>query len=315
MSDRPAVSRRPLFDDPTVALSSLAFTVDPGRAAGDPERTVRLLRLARAAGVTTFDVVGVANPRLAETVLARAFPTGDPELVILTEAPGAEGRLHATTAPRPGEGPPSDRNRPGPRAEPPGFRRLYESGSPATPRPGAPLGPSSRAAAPPPNAPTAFRCASLADVDLARGSPPPWLFAGTFSLLEHDHPFAAAERCRGRAFAWIARDVLAGGRLDGSRFAPPLTAFGAATPPSLRELEVDLARLAPLGFLARAGQRTLGQAALRYVVDLPWVATACLPLPDPRRWEEVLGFTGSPPLEPAERERLAVLAGPRGGTP
>ncbi len=307
------VPRRPLFPGSEVAVSAITLEVDPGP--NDPDRLVRQLRLARAAGVTTFDTVGAAQPGLAETLLARAFPRPDPELVVLARPPEGNDRSR-TTSPFAPTGRPRSRLEPvGTNRLDPGFLRLYET---------APVGrPAAGGSATPPGAspddrrtgPAVVHCATDRDVDLALGGPPPWLLSGTFNLLESELPMAAARRAGGGAFGWVARDVLAGGRLDGSRFALSPFGVGPAAPLPVREVERELARIAPLGFLAWAGRRTLAQAALHFVLDLPWVATACVPVPDPRRWEELAGFSRAPALEPAEREVLARRSSAREGTP
>ena len=306
-----AIGRRPPFPGAPFELSALTLTVRATGAPGDGEATVGLLRRAREAGVTTFDTVDCPDDTLAEAWIARAFPQGDPAIVVLARG-GAEGarptasRALARGAPvaafaeagRPrGEGGPPHR-----------FRHLYEvdtsdpgSSDPPSEARGAPTGAG-------PSEPVVRRCRSLEEVVEASRRPPPRILSGSYSLLEQALA-AAAERAIGaHGFAWVARDPLAGGRLDGSRFASASTGAWAAGPRTLRDLEVDFEAVARLGFLAKPRRRTLAQAALHFVLGQPWIATACLPVPAPERWAEILGFGSSPALDESERLRAEDLS-------
>lgn len=293
-------------------LSVLTLTVPVPPRWNERDEAVATLRRARSAGITTFDTVDCAEPALAEGLLSLAFPDPDPALVVLTD--------RRTIAPRSSPLPPSRPGWPGslgptgpvPRTASalPSFHRVYEV-DPAGPPPG-PRGrdPSAATIGSSPLGPVIVRCQRGADLRRStRGPGPRWL-SGPFSILDGRVALAARDAYGPDGLRWVARDPFAGGRLDGSRFAAAVVDRPAYHPRSVRELESEFAPVARLSFLARPRRRTLAQAALRYLADLPWVATVVVPPPTPERWEEIVGFLSSPPLEPGERARVERLAAP-----
>jgi len=267
---------------------------------------VGALRRAREAGITTFDTVGSPDPELAEGLLARAFPEGDPSIVVLAPlGPGPTGTPAgipaASLSLAPGFRPPFlARDGPPTQAR---FRRLLEAELPGAAGPA--LGSTDPVAEP-----TVVRCHSIEDVTAASRRPVPRLLSGPCSLLDPSVALAAEQQLGPSGFAWIARDPFAGGRLDGSRFARASLSARSGSPATLRELETEFAPVARFAFLALPRRRTLAQAALHFVADRPWVGTTVLPMPPPERWEEFVGFRSAPPLDDGERARVAALIGP-----
>jgi len=112
---------------------------------------------------------------------------------------------------------------------------------------------------------------------------------------------------------FFARDPLAGGRLDGTRFERTVADRGpAARPPSLRELEREFAPVLSLGFLSEGRGRTLAQAALAFVLYWPWVCSAVVPLPRVERLRELADAMSRPPLAEVEIARLLSAERPAG---
>ena len=295
-------------------LSALALTVNSRTWGKDESGAVEALRRARALGITTFDTVDSPDRSLAEVCLARAFPRGDPSIVVLTPMGAEPPRPMVSTAiERRAPRAPNLRADLAPQhgATHDLFRRLYEVDLPEA----GPFGPPSSPAAPA-SGPArveeivVLRCRSPEDIAEASRRSPPWVLSGTFSLLDRTLSDAAS-RVLGAGFTWIARDTFAGGRLDGSRFVPPTPGTWRTAPRSLRDLEAEVGTITRLDFLARSKRRTLAQAALHFVHGHPWVATMCIPIPAPERWNEILGFGSSPPLEEEERARADALAGAR----
>ncbi|HTT16525.1 MAG TPA: aldo/keto reductase [Thermoplasmata archaeon] len=297
------VRRRRPFAGTPIVLSELAFRVAPSDPTDSPGMIVELLRRARRAGVTTFDAVDVPDPPLAELLLARAFPTGDPDVVVIGPGPRAEATGRPAgwgrTPQLPPRPPVFDVASP---AASPSFVRLVPQGA-ADPGVKLPAGADRAGLAPLALIP----CSTPEEVAAAALRAGPKLLVGALSLLDQ-RLLRAAERASGTGdVGWVARDPFAGGRLDGRRFLPSgAPAHGA--PPTLRQLDADFAPVARLSFLARTGQRTLAQAALRFLLERPWVATVCLPLPTPDRWQEIVGFRSSPGLDEEELRRAEGTA-------
>ncbi len=138
------------------------------------------------------------------------------------------------------------------------------------------------------------RFASVADV--------PKFASGTLSLLEQG---ARPEVVLG-GIPFLARNVLAGGRLAGlgpSSGPSPERAPGGPLP--IRTLAEEMAPVLRLGFLAIRGRRTLGQAAIRWVLDQPGVDAALVSIPPPERLAELAGWEETPPLTIEEAHRVS----------
>jgi len=305
MAPEPERARRSAPSALSRLTLSLAGTVRPAEAA----LLVAQVRRARAAGVTSFDLVEAADPLVARTLLAQAFPEGDDAVVVIAPLgarhdPAPAARAPSGRAPAPGlsitELPTP--TRPGPR----GLATVYES---TAERPGVlpPPSPGETGARAVPAG--LLRCRSVDDLDRVAPSPAEVWLSGSYSLIEPGLVEAADRRLRGR-FRWLARDPFAGGRLDGSRFLGAGSVPAGAPVRTVRELASEFAPVARFGFLALPRRRTLAQAALWYALDRPEVVSVCVPLPSPERWEELLGFARSPPLTEAERERIRELSVP-----
>ena len=299
--------RRPLPASP-FELSILTLQLGPVRGPAGVGPLRAAVRRARAAGITTFDLTEGPEPAVAESILREAFPPGDAEVVvILPEGPSvpraATGAGLETAPPLlPGAGRPGETG---------SFPRLYEV------RPRAASGPRGFEPAVPPSR-RVIRCRTAEEAEAISGVPGPLLAAGPLSLLQHDLANAVDAGRDPTSFAWIARDPFAGGRLDGSRFAVPRFAGGPVpAPATVRQLGSELESVLPFAFLARPGQRTLAQAAIRFPLARRYVASVVIPVPAPERWEEIVGFAASPALSDDEVARAARVtraapAGPAG---
>lgn len=298
------------------ALSALAVAVDPP-AVAPPSLDAQLstlLQRARERGVTTFDLADARFPARAERLLSRAFPIPDPDLGVIVGR--SKESLAAEGASRDGSAPARD----------------LETASRAS------LEASRRRLAPLPISVVEWRPdlpASSDTRDEANGLPPlagsaegpqwavrlalPWMdqpapehatavFGGELSLLDH-RVIPWFESRSTSSPAWlIARNVFSNGRLDGSRFAAVSSLAGPGMGPvDVRRLHSEFDPVLSLGFLTEGRRRTMAQAALHFVLGWPWVVTAVVPLPDPHRMDEILGFAASPPLSDEEKRRLDLV--------
>ncbi len=134
--------------------------------------------------------------------------------------------------------------------------------------------------------------------------PAPAALSGEVSLL--DRQWAAFLRRTERTAWFFARDPMAGGRLDGTRWDHSLSATrGRGVPIPLRHLQEEVAPVLELGFLTDGRRRTLAQAALQYVAGLPGVASVLVPVPPADRLSELLEFANAPALSSAEIDRIS----------
>jgi aryl-alcohol dehydrogenase-like predicted oxidoreductase len=154
------------------------------------------------------------------------------------------------------------------------------------------------------------RCRSSEEARGVREAPGtrPDLLAGPISLLRRELVGEIAAGRGEHALPWLARDPFAGGRLDGSWFEKALVSPPSIGPRPVRELETEFGPVARLRFLVLGGSRSLAQAAVRYVLDLPGVSWTSVPLPRVERWEEILRYDRSPPLDERDRAALDALA-------
>jgi aryl-alcohol dehydrogenase-like predicted oxidoreductase len=317
MSNRsePFVEPRPV-PGANRTFSALTISVDPPAVAppSADARTVALLRQARDHGVTTFDVADARFPARAERLIATAFPSPDPDVAVIV------GRSVESLA----------RERT-PRGEPLAAENLGNALEES-------LGQSRRRLAPARVAVVEWRPdidGSSGDIS-ATGAPPPagaeakdllWavylsspptalprtgrtpsLFTGELSLLDREVVPLFDPAIGTTDAGLIVRNPFADGRLDGSRFAATgMLAGPRAGPVELRRFQAEFDSVLALGFLTKDRRRTLAQAALRFVLDFPWVATSVIPLPTPERFEEILSFGASPPLSEDELAKLGFV--------
>jgi len=291
------------------ALSRLTLSLVGSVRPADVGSIVARLRRARAEGVTSFDLVEAADPALARSLLARAFPEGDSAVVVIAPfesrhdpAPGSRAPSSRIPAPALAVGEDLAPRRSGA----PEFATVYESTRGGGMTTGMPAR-SDRAGRSPPGRPEILRCDSVDDLAGVPTAPSQVWVSGSHSLLEPGLLEAASLRLGGGRLRWLGRDPFAGGRLDGSRFLSAGSMSAGVPVRTVRELESEFAPVARFGFLALPRRRTLAQAALWYALDRPEVVSVCLPLPPPERWEELLGFSRSPPLTEVERERIREL--------
>ncbi len=294
---------------------SLDLADVPVSSAHDRAVAVAELRRARAVGVTTFDLVNAHDPPVLERLLSEAFPSDDPDLVAILGVRGFGRGPASRSAP---ERPPltgesvsaalrtslaeslerlgRDRKvvvdwRPRRGSLPseavvPDLLRLRDEGVILDVAFGIDT-------AVPGSTGTAGAGSGLASVVL--------------TLIETDALGRAEPRFLPPPY-WIARDVFAGGRLDGSALQGFAGRPGpGAGPHGIRDLQEAFEPVLRLGFLTKERPRTMAQSALRFVLGWPWVVTASVPMPPPERFEEILGYAASPPLERAEIARVLAL--------
>ena len=310
-SSPPIASRRP----PGVAYTLSELTLHVGPVLGGPPGAATLaapwLRRARSRGVTTFDLSEAAFPSLAEERFAEIFPESDPALTVVLPVASLErpagpegGRPIAPSAPvdlaraldeaRSRLGPPrrlilewsSDGDPPrNPGSVPPELRALRDTGELLD---------------------VAVRLPRSIDaIPVGTG-----LCSGSLSLLDSRVVRVVANSPTPGLFAFLARGVFAGGALDGSIWSEPRPGIGGvARPPTVAQLHERLDPVLALAPLARPRQRTLAQAALRFVLRWPWVASAVVPLPPPERFAAIL--ESGLGLELTDGEVAGILAGAR----
>ena len=111
---------------------------------------------------------------------------------------------------------------------------------------------------------------------------------------------------RKRGVGVLAREPLANGFLTG-KYGPDAQFLEcdirAALPPEYVRAMAETA--GRLDFLRRDGTRTPAQAALRFVLDEPLVASVVVGAKTPAQVEENVGAVGIPPIDIEERERIA----------
>jgi len=310
----PRIARRTVPGTP-VTLSVVSVSLDPPAVAppAADARSVALLRRAREVGVTTFDVARARFPARAERLIATAFPSSDPDLVVIV------GRsIESLAAER------------GPTDEPGHGGSLAEALQSS-------LEQSRRRLAPVP--------LSVLEWDMGNGGGTtggdahPWallvpdtyrppliralrvrpelsalptlpdsaqLYSGEFSLLDEGvAPLFDSGPPRPEA-GLIAHNPFGDGRLDGTRFAArSVPGEPGQGPVDVRRLHAEFDPVLRLGFLTEDRRRTLAQAALHFVLRWPWVATCVIPLPAPERFDEILGYGSTPPLTDEELTRLS----------
>ncbi len=104
----------------------------------------------------------------------------------------------------------------------------------------------------------------------------------------------------------LAREPLANGFLSGRYRADSEWTNGDIRAALPREYIAAMTETAGrLDFLRRGGERTLAQAALRFVLDDPRVASVVVGAKTPAQVEENIGVADVPPIDAAERERVA----------
>jgi aryl-alcohol dehydrogenase-like predicted oxidoreductase len=102
-------------------------------------------------------------------------------------------------------------------------------------------------------------------------------------------------------------DPHAGGRLDGGLLSSGVLDHpGAPRPLDLAELQRQYAPVLPLGFLTAARRRTLGQAAVAFVLTLG--AVPAIRFRDARQLAELTDPPATEPLSDAELSRLERIA-------
>ncbi len=305
------VSRRREAGGP-LSFSAIGVSLEAERVPtpDDLRNLVARLRAARARGVTTFDLPeGPASERL-ERAIAAAFPVEDPDLVLIAQrsTPG----LERESGRRPARSPvvagslierslaASDRRLAPQRVRVIDWVPTDGDDEPAVRR-------SLDDARTPGGVSEVFwRIDPGGRIPSTSGDRPGVAhLSGSLSLLDRRLLRTLEPRAAGEALAFLARDPLGAGRLDGSRLAEAgLPRRPDAAPARVRELEQEFAPVLSLGYLTQGRGRTLAQASLQYVLRRPWVLSALVPLPAPERLAEILGAEGTPALTDDEMARI-----------
>lgn len=140
---------------------------------------------------------------------------------------------------------------------------------------------------------------------LLRHNKPVAVIEVAFSLFFQGATRELLELARKRHVAVLAREPLANGFLAGCYKPEALFGEGdirAALPPEYVRAMTETG--AKLGFLAGSGMRTPAQAALRFVLDDPRVASAIVGMKTPAQVDENVGAASVPPLTDDERARI-----------
>lgn len=308
----PDVGRRSLVGtDRTTSVLGFVVRASVVGAAEGEERVVATLRQARGRGVSTFQVPADPGAARAERWLGLAFPSPDPDLIVLLDrsreslspqAPEAELREPALLDERLRKSLEVSATRLGPNAG----MLVHWVGDDAEPaaqgevaavleglrRDGRIVGWVQGL--------RADRAGPLEGIpDRAT------LFSCPLSLLDRRQIPALSERAAHFPTGVFATDPLSAGRLDGSAFAASvLDRRPAAGPAGVRELHREFDPVIRLGFLTERRQRTLLQAAIAFELRWPWVCAVLLPVPSPERMEELLGAERTPPISDAELSRI-----------
>jgi aryl-alcohol dehydrogenase-like predicted oxidoreductase len=294
------------------SASAIGVALESGslQNSGAVEGVVRLLRGARAHGVTTFELPSGAGADVLERAVATAFPTPDPALAVVSER-SSEGLSS------PGANEPAPPGTPAPvgslqRAVEASNRRLdpqkvhlidwisregdgtmFETELARLRMDGVVDAVVRRVGGP-----------SGEDGPTGRGA----LWSGGLSLLDDRTERRLGSLLTTPGLGFFARDPFDGGRLDGRRLTDAVSPRRPDVGPvRLRELEQEFAPVLALGFLTEGRTRTLAQAAIQHALRWPWVCSVLVPLPAPERMAEVLAAESTPPLSEAELDRLAAV--------
>ncbi len=135
-------------------------------------------------------------------------------------------------------------------------------------------------------------------------------FAFPVHLLNAALALPAVELVRGAQGAVVGLDVHAGGRLNGLRFDGALgrQSHGPPRVVDFATLKAELAPVTQLGFLTRGQARTLGQAAIQFVLGIPGIVAVVVPIADPSRLREWTAWSERPGLTQEDRRKVADLA-------
>lgn len=113
---------------------------------------------------------------------------------------------------------------------------------------------------------------------------------------------------RKRKVGLLAREPLANGFLTG-KYVPdapfPEGDIRAALPPEYVRAMAETA--AKLNFLTRDGERTMAQAALRFVLDDPCVSSVIVGAKTAAQVQENVGAAGVPPIDVGDREQIGAI--------
>ncbi|HEV2429184.1 MAG TPA: hypothetical protein VGV64_04980 [Thermoplasmata archaeon] len=131
------------------------------------------------------------------------------------------------------------------------------------------------------------------------------LIAVPMSLLSARGAHTLSDQVSNHPVGILAMDPYANGALNGGLLAEP---FGRAPtfdgPIGVREVAQRFAPVARLGFLTEGHRRTLPQAAVRFLQDLPGVVSVACRFRDPREIDAMDRIPDVPRLSPNEERRV-----------
>lgn len=142
------------------------------------------------------------------------------------------------------------------------------------------------------------------------GSDPADLAVVSGSLLQADSLRRAALASPGDWAGLIVSDPWAGGRLNGQALRRRSSASDVPIPNETRALAEWIRPALAFGFLALPRRRTLGQAALQFLLGLSPVAAVAIPMAPAEALAEALRLPEVPPLDEREIERIFLTASP-----
>jgi aryl-alcohol dehydrogenase-like predicted oxidoreductase len=306
-------------------VSELGFPLDwagPPILGPGASKWPALLRRARAAGVTLFDLSARRTTEAAEVLFREAFPQPEASVTVLEPYPaiepgsGAVGR-EPNPARREASEPPAD-----PRTcahairerlrLPPAAGLVLLVDDIGRGRDGAAAGRalSDGAGSGSYDAwgvrleagrPTLDR----AERSVASGAR---VLSAPYDLLRREPGDSLLRRIAGTDVTFLARDPHGAGELDGSLVRTPFGAVpGPSGPMRWSEIRDRFAPIVELGFLTRDRRRTLGQAALQFCLLSDRVLAVEPRMDDPTRIDEFVRYDTVAPLSEDERSRLDAL--------
>ncbi len=293
--------------DGEIEASILGLTLDAPYAAVHPSGSAvhRLLSLAQAAGVRVIDTADSVLPDRTEAMLLRCERFEPGTLWVLGRNPAGLGIDPSTSDRRGASGLIGVRLRESLTAIPsrPDLSRWVQwHGSPSHPQWDEVAGATLRELQG--RGEIAGWGLRWTDPRDAAHLPSTALGSDSISLL--DRRWETPLRAELPAASFLARDPMAGGRLDGTRWDRSLVmATGPEGPTPLRRLQEEVAPVLQFGFLTDGTGRTLAQSALQYLAGFPAVASILIPLPPPERLPGLLEFAQTPPISEEERGRIS----------
>lgn len=130
---------------------------------------------------------------------------------------------------------------------------------------------------------------------------------GDYSLLRRQPAERLLGALEGTGASWIATDPFCGGQLDGSWLeGSPVERQPSSGPMRFARMRASLEPILGMGFLTRDRKRTLPEAALRFPLLAPAVASVLCPLGRPGILSTIAAAERSLPFDSAELQTLGI---------